>query len=101
MRKGSRTRPAATGGVAPTEAPLTPIQRWYLDGRRPGDPLRFTMTQRPELAPGTDLSALGEAVDAVVRRHAALRTGSAARATTAGVRKSCRNPRTGSSRTTT
>ncbi|MFD9857885.1 non-ribosomal peptide synthase/polyketide synthase [Streptomyces alboflavus] len=67
-------RPAATGGVAPTEAPLTPIQRWYLDGRRPGDPLRFTMTQRLELAPGTDLSALGEAVDAVVRHHAALRT---------------------------
>ncbi|MER5303568.1 non-ribosomal peptide synthase/polyketide synthase [Streptomyces lasiicapitis] len=67
-------RTAATGGAAPTEAPLTPIQRWYLDGRHPGDPLRFTMTQRLELAPGTDLSALGEAADALVRHHAALRT---------------------------
>ncbi|EPH45403.1 putative Linear gramicidin synthase subunit C [Streptomyces aurantiacus JA 4570] len=67
-------RPTATGGTAPTEAPLTPIQRWYLDGRRPGDPLRFTMTQRLELAPGADLSALREAADALVRHHAALRT---------------------------
>ncbi|MFH8798671.1 non-ribosomal peptide synthase/polyketide synthase [Streptomyces sp. NPDC017936] len=60
--------------TAPAEAPLTPIQRWYLDGRRPGDPLRFTMSQRIELAPGTDLSALRTAVDAVVRHHPALRT---------------------------
>ncbi|MEV5320350.1 non-ribosomal peptide synthase/polyketide synthase [Streptomyces sp. NPDC052687] len=65
---------AAAPEAAPAEAPLTPIQRWYLDGRRPGDPLRFTMSQRLELAPGTDLSALRTAVDALVRHHPALRT---------------------------
>ncbi|WP_030677332.1 non-ribosomal peptide synthase/polyketide synthase [Streptomyces sp. NRRL B-1347] len=65
---------AAAGAAPPAEAPLTPIQRWYLDARRPGDALRFTMTQRLELAPGTDLSALEQAVDAVVGHHAALRT---------------------------
>ncbi|MFE3873982.1 non-ribosomal peptide synthase/polyketide synthase [Kitasatospora sp. NPDC059146] len=58
----------------PAEAPLTPIQRWYLDARRPGEPLRFTMTQRLELAPGTDPTALREAVHALVRHHPALRT---------------------------
>ncbi|MFF9202055.1 non-ribosomal peptide synthase/polyketide synthase [Streptomyces sp. NPDC014986] len=57
----------------PAEAPLTPIQRWYLDGRGPGDPLRFTMSQHLELAPGTDPSALRPAVDALVRHHPALR----------------------------
>ncbi|MFD1832036.1 non-ribosomal peptide synthase/polyketide synthase [Streptomyces desertarenae] len=67
-------RPAAADGAPPAEAPLTPIQRWYLDGRRPGDALRFTMTQRLELAPDTDPAALGRAVDALVDRHAALRT---------------------------
>ncbi|WP_307806876.1 condensation domain-containing protein, partial [Streptomyces sp. FH025] len=58
----------------PGEAPLTPIQHWYLDGRRPGDALRFTMTQRLELAPGTDPAALHRAVLALVDHHAALRT---------------------------
>ncbi|WP_042368094.1 non-ribosomal peptide synthase/polyketide synthase [Streptacidiphilus neutrinimicus] len=67
-------RPAAAAADAPAEAPLSPIQRWYLDARRPGDPLRFTMSQRLELAPGTDPEALRAAVDALVRRHAALRT---------------------------
>ncbi|MFJ7903269.1 non-ribosomal peptide synthase/polyketide synthase [Streptomyces sp. NPDC096198] len=61
--------PAPTG-----EAPLTPIQHWYLDGRRPGDPLRFTMTQRLELAPDTGPLALRQAVDALVGHHPALRT---------------------------
>ncbi|MGW2952503.1 non-ribosomal peptide synthase/polyketide synthase, partial [Streptomyces eurythermus] len=56
------------------EAPLTPIQHWYLDGRDPAQPLRFTMTQRLELAPGTRSPALEQATEAVVRRHAALRT---------------------------
>ncbi|TWV29510.1 amino acid adenylation domain-containing protein, partial [Streptomyces misionensis] len=56
------------------EAPLTPIQHWYLDGRDPGHLPRFTMTQRLELAPGTDEEAVSEAVDALVRHHAALRT---------------------------
>ncbi|MFE2696739.1 non-ribosomal peptide synthase/polyketide synthase [Streptomyces mirabilis] len=70
----TETAPAAADTDAPAEAPLTPIQRWYLDGRRPGDPLRFTMSQRIELAPGTDMSALRPAVDALVRHHPALRT---------------------------
>ncbi|MFD6285592.1 non-ribosomal peptide synthase/polyketide synthase [Streptomyces sp. NPDC060205] len=71
----SAPRPASgTDDTVPAEAPLTPIQRWYLDHRRPGDALRFTMTQRLELALGTDLSALEQAVDALVSRHPALRT---------------------------
>ncbi|MFD3842383.1 non-ribosomal peptide synthase/polyketide synthase, partial [Streptomyces sp. NPDC058642] len=71
----SAPRPAVgTDDAPPAEAPLTPIQRWYLDDRRPGDTLRFTMTQRLELAVGTDLPALERAVDALVRHHPALRT---------------------------
>ncbi|MDX2592029.1 non-ribosomal peptide synthase/polyketide synthase [Streptomyces sp. WI03-4A] len=66
--------PAEAHTTPPAEAPLTPIQRWYLDGRRPGDPLRFTMSQRLELAPGAGLSALRPAVEALVRHHPALRT---------------------------
>ncbi|GAA4791374.1 non-ribosomal peptide synthase/polyketide synthase [Streptomyces ziwulingensis] len=66
--------PAAGAHSAPARAPLTPIQHWYLDGRRPGDALRFTMTQRLELAPGTDPAALHRAVDALVAHHPALRT---------------------------
>ncbi|MER7843975.1 non-ribosomal peptide synthase/polyketide synthase [Kitasatospora sp. NPDC096077] len=58
----------------PDRAPLTPIQHWYLDARRPGEPLRFSMTQRLELAPDTDPTALGAAVLALVHRHPALRT---------------------------
>ncbi|MEU5211497.1 non-ribosomal peptide synthase/polyketide synthase [Streptomyces sp. NPDC020742] len=65
-----RTEEAAPVGPAP----LTPIQRWYLDGRRPGDALHFTMTQRLELAPGADLPALRRAAEALVAQHAALRT---------------------------
>ncbi|MGC5561706.1 non-ribosomal peptide synthase/polyketide synthase [Streptomyces sp. FR-108] len=65
---------SGTDDTVPAEAPLTPIQHWYLDRRRPGDALRFTMTQRLELAAGTDLAALERAVDAVVSRHPALRT---------------------------
>ncbi|MFE7032003.1 non-ribosomal peptide synthase/polyketide synthase, partial [Streptomyces sp. NPDC057621] len=71
---GTDDTPPGTDDTSPTEAPLTPIQHWYLDHRRPGDPLRFTMTQRLELAVGTDLSALEQAVDALVSRHPALRT---------------------------
>ncbi|MEU6669012.1 non-ribosomal peptide synthase/polyketide synthase [Streptomyces sp. NPDC046727] len=70
--KESAPRPAAA--EEPAEAPLTPIQHWYLDGRDPGQPLRFTMTQRLELAPDTDRRALQDATDALVRHHAALRT---------------------------
>ena len=67
-------RPEAGADTPPAEAPLTPIQHWYLDGRRPGDTLRFTMTQRLELAPGADPSALRRAALALVQRHPALRT---------------------------
>ncbi|WP_328491695.1 non-ribosomal peptide synthase/polyketide synthase [Streptomyces sp. NBC_00414] len=71
----SAPRPTAdTDESPPAESPLTPIQRWYLDHRRPGDALRFTMTQRLELAVGTDLSALEQAVDVLVGHHPALRT---------------------------
>ncbi|WP_030344683.1 non-ribosomal peptide synthase/polyketide synthase [Streptomyces sp. NRRL S-1022] len=70
--KESAPRPVAAEETG--EAPLTPIQHWYLDGRDPARPLRFTMTQRLELAPGTDHSALGQAVGAVVGHHPALRT---------------------------
>ncbi|MFE6524065.1 non-ribosomal peptide synthase/polyketide synthase [Streptomyces sp. NPDC057794] len=70
----TESAPVAADTTAPAEAPLTPIQRWYLDGRAPGDPLRFTMSQRLQLAPGTDLPALRAAVDALVRHHPALRT---------------------------
>ncbi|AYN38048.1 amino acid adenylation domain-containing protein [Streptomyces dangxiongensis] len=64
----------ATGEDTPAEAPLTPIQHWYLDGRDPGQKPRFTMTQRLALAPDTDPLALRQATDALVRHHAALRT---------------------------
>ncbi|MFJ8593553.1 non-ribosomal peptide synthase/polyketide synthase [Streptomyces sp. NPDC093598] len=76
LRVGESAPQRATGAgdTPPAEAPLTPIQRWYLDGRRPGDAMRFTMTQRLELATGTDLSALEAAVDALVGHHPALRT---------------------------
>ncbi|MFE9681823.1 non-ribosomal peptide synthase/polyketide synthase [Streptomyces sp. NPDC006285] len=76
LRVGESTPRPATGAddAPPAEAPLTPIQRWYLDGRHPGDTLRFTMTQRLELAVGTDPSALEQAVHALVRHHPALRT---------------------------
>ncbi|MFH8336565.1 non-ribosomal peptide synthase/polyketide synthase [Streptomyces sp. AM6-12] len=68
----SAPRPAAAELTG--EAPLTPIQRWYLDGRDPGGSLRFTMTQRLELAPDTAEETVRAAVDALVRHHAALRT---------------------------
>ncbi|MEY9927497.1 amino acid adenylation domain-containing protein/non-ribosomal peptide synthase protein (TIGR01720 family) [Catenulispora sp. GP43] len=75
LRAGAVAEPSQAGeDTAPTEAPLTPIQRWYLDARRPGDPLRFTMTQRLELAPGADASALRRATESLTSRHAALRT---------------------------
>ncbi|MFF9765686.1 non-ribosomal peptide synthase/polyketide synthase [Streptomyces sp. NPDC014636] len=60
--------------TAPGEAPLTPIQHWYLDDRDPGHKLRFTMTQRLELAPDARGQALRAATVALVRHHAALRT---------------------------
>ncbi|BDH12172.1 non-ribosomal peptide synthase/polyketide synthase [Streptomyces hygroscopicus] len=75
LRTAAVTPPPADGTEAPAgPAPLTPIQHWYLDGRRPGDALRFTMTNRLELAPDSDEPALRHAVDALVAQHDALRT---------------------------
>ncbi|MGW7573424.1 non-ribosomal peptide synthase/polyketide synthase [Streptomyces sp. NPDC054765] len=75
LRTAAVTPSSADGAAAPAgPAPLTPIQHWYLDGRRPGQALRFTMTNRLELAPETDEPALRQAVDALVARHDALRT---------------------------
>ncbi|MFF4383569.1 non-ribosomal peptide synthase/polyketide synthase [Kitasatospora sp. NPDC001547] len=71
---GESAQSPAGREAEPTEAPLTPIQHWYLDGRRPGEALRFTMTQRLALAPGTDPAALHRAVLALVEHHPALRT---------------------------
>ncbi|MFF5858750.1 non-ribosomal peptide synthase/polyketide synthase [Streptomyces sp. NPDC012751] len=72
--RATESAPRRPDAGEPAEAPLSPIQHWYLDGREPGQRLRFTMTQRLELAPGTDARALRAAADALVRRHAALRT---------------------------
>ena len=75
LRAGAVAAPPETGDeTAPGRAPLTPIQHWYLDARRPGDALRFTMTQRLELASGADSAALRRAAEALTHRHAALRT---------------------------
>ncbi|HEX6346299.1 amino acid adenylation domain-containing protein, partial [Umezawaea sp.] len=54
-------------------APLTPIQRWYLDSH-PDDPHRFTMSVHLQLAEDVDPAALARALDAVVAHHEALRT---------------------------
>ncbi|WP_447009850.1 non-ribosomal peptide synthase/polyketide synthase [Saccharothrix hoggarensis] len=53
-------------------APLTPIQRWFLDSAQ--DPHRFTMSFHLELEEDVDPVALSRAVDAVVAHHEALRT---------------------------
>ncbi|MFH9657287.1 non-ribosomal peptide synthase/polyketide synthase [Streptomyces sp. NPDC017248] len=72
--RATESAPPAAVAEETGEAPLTPIQHWYLDGRDPGQPLRFTMTQRLELAPGTQHTALQAAVAALVGHHPALRT---------------------------
>ncbi|MFE6775104.1 non-ribosomal peptide synthase/polyketide synthase [Streptomyces sp. NPDC057702] len=75
LRAGQADARATDAAGAPGgPAPLTPIQHWYLADRRPGDPMRFTMTNRVELAPDTDVSALEAAVAALVARHEGLRT---------------------------
>ncbi|MFI1198400.1 non-ribosomal peptide synthase/polyketide synthase [Streptomyces sp. NPDC020883] len=66
--------PAAEAPAVAGPAPLTPIQHWYLDRRRPGDALRFTMTHRFALTGGTGEETLRRAVDALVAHHPALRT---------------------------
>ncbi|GAA0968406.1 non-ribosomal peptide synthase/polyketide synthase [Streptomyces rhizosphaericus] len=70
-RRGPLAEPA---GAVAGPAPLTPIQHWYLDGRRPGDRHHFTMSHRLELTGDLDEAALRQAVDALVAHHAALRT---------------------------
>nr|QEO74596.1 condensation domain-containing protein [uncultured bacterium] len=54
-------------------APLTPIQRWFLDAE-PGNPHHFTMSMLLELADDVDTDALRAALGAVVAHHEALRT---------------------------
>ncbi|MGI5499875.1 non-ribosomal peptide synthase/polyketide synthase [Lentzea sp. CA-135723] len=69
-----RTRGAAA--AAPEiagPAPLTPIQRWYLDSE-PGNPHHFTMSSYLELAEDVDPAALARALDALVAHHEGLRT---------------------------
>ncbi|MEU5017771.1 non-ribosomal peptide synthase/polyketide synthase [Streptomyces angustmyceticus] len=75
LRTAAVSPPPAEDTAAPAgPAPLTPIQHWYLDDRRPGDALRFTMTNRLELAPHADEAALRHATAALVAHHEALRT---------------------------
>ncbi|MEX2970010.1 non-ribosomal peptide synthase/polyketide synthase [Streptomyces sp. C184] len=75
LRTDAVTPPPADAVPAPAgPAPLTPIQHWYLDDRRLGDALRFTMTQRLELAPDSAEEALRQAAGALVAQHEALRT---------------------------
>ncbi|SDO60984.1 non-ribosomal peptide synthetase [Lentzea jiangxiensis] len=54
-------------------APLTPIQRWYLDSHT-DDPHHFTMSVHLELADDVDVAAVTRALAAVVAHHEALRT---------------------------
>ncbi|GLY50354.1 hypothetical protein Lesp01_40100 [Lentzea sp. NBRC 102530] len=54
-------------------APLTPIQRWYLDSNA-DDPHHFTMPVHLELTDDVDLDALARALNAVVAHHEGLRT---------------------------
>ncbi|MGW2326184.1 non-ribosomal peptide synthase/polyketide synthase [Streptomyces sp. NPDC001700] len=67
-------RDHAPAGPPTGPAPLTPIQHWYLDERRPGDPHHFTMTHRLQLTGETDELSLRRALDALVAHHPALRT---------------------------
>jgi amino acid adenylation domain-containing protein/non-ribosomal peptide synthase protein (TIGR01720 family) len=68
--------PAAPAAVEPGpvtgEAPLTPIQHWFLDPE-PAAPERFDQTVLLELPSGVDGAALRTALDALVRQHDALR----------------------------
>ncbi|MGW5053661.1 non-ribosomal peptide synthase/polyketide synthase [Actinokineospora sp. NPDC004072] len=63
----------AVAEVVAGPAPLTPIQRWFLDPR-PEQAHHFTMSVFVDLAPDVDLTALQAALDALVAHHDALRT---------------------------
>ncbi|MDT8913027.1 non-ribosomal peptide synthase/polyketide synthase [Amycolatopsis sp. PS_44_ISF1] len=72
-------RVAEAGAPAPARpeptgpAPLTPIQRWFLE-TEPAGRDHFTMSTAAELDPGTDPEILAAALAAVFERHAVLRT---------------------------
>ncbi|NKE63605.1 AMP-binding protein, partial [Lentzea sp. PSKA42] len=70
-----RDAPAATlaeQGVVTGPVPLTPIQRWFLAEDIP-DRDHWNWSGMFELAPGTDPDRLGQALDALVAHHDALR----------------------------
>jgi amino acid adenylation domain-containing protein/non-ribosomal peptide synthase protein (TIGR01720 family) len=62
----------AEQGPVSGEVPLTPIQRWYLDGN-PTDPASFTQSMRVEWPQDIDVPALRAALSTVVSHHDALR----------------------------
>ncbi|QUQ65089.1 non-ribosomal peptide synthetase [Kutzneria sp. CA-103260] len=62
----------AEQGPVSGEVPLTPIQRWYLDGN-PVDPASFTQSMRIEWPQDFDVPALRAALSTVVSHHDALR----------------------------
>ncbi|GAA3438553.1 non-ribosomal peptide synthetase [Kutzneria kofuensis] len=62
----------AEQGAVSGEVPLTPIQRWYLDGD-PTTPESFTQSMRIEWPQDFDLPQLRQALSTVVAHHDALR----------------------------
>ncbi|GAA4812204.1 hypothetical protein GCM10023220_49340 [Streptomyces ziwulingensis] len=67
-----RTRPAPDAAAQAGPVPLTPVQRWFLDGAA-AVPGHFNQWLVAELAPGVRVEALRAAVTAVARRHDAWR----------------------------
>ncbi|MEU2758477.1 condensation domain-containing protein, partial [Streptomyces albidoflavus] len=62
----------AEQGVLSGAVPTTPIREWFFDHHRAA-PEHFNMAAEAELPPGTDLTALREAVRALLLQHDALR----------------------------
>ncbi|MFC7468926.1 phosphopantetheine-binding protein [Actinomadura keratinilytica] len=62
----------AEQGVLSGAVPTTPIREWFFAHHRAA-PEHFNMAAEAELPPGTDLSALREAVRALLLQHDALR----------------------------
>ena len=69
---GSAAEAGAEQGEVHGEAPLTPIQRWFLEGG-PVDPHHFTQSMLLRPRAPLDPAAAERAVEAVVRHHDALR----------------------------
>ncbi|ROP36112.1 non-ribosomal peptide synthase protein (TIGR01720 family)/amino acid adenylation domain-containing protein [Saccharothrix texasensis] len=65
--------PAADQGVVTGDAPLTPIQRWFLDSHAVR-PEHFDQSVVVDLDPDLDVPALRTALVALVEHHDALRT---------------------------